>query len=229
MLNPTTSKVAMTAEDTGREWCLTFEYTFRVDHDDVGFACQPPYTHAYLLRQLSVMPRVSQLCTSLLGLSVPLLTLQPRIGKSFRSVALAIARQHPGEAVGSWMIDGFLQELLQKDEEVLWVVVPMLNPDGVYFGNSRTGVAGYDYNRLYNQDEPSIADRDRLVPEVAALLTLVKKLKRKYGSKLKLFIDFHGHSTRQNVFAYGPPYTAAGTDQFITGMPLHNTVSSTLS
>lgn len=45
MLHPTLSKVLMTADDNQREWCLSFEYTFKHDHDEVGFACQPPYTH----------------------------------------------------------------------------------------------------------------------------------------------------------------------------------------
>jgi hypothetical protein len=29
-------------------------------------------------------------------------------------------------------------------------------------------------------------------------------MKKKYGSNFFMFLDFHGHSTRKNVFMYGP-------------------------
>jgi hypothetical protein len=169
------------------------------------------------------------LCSSVLEMQIPHLNIFPLNRKIFHSVGLAIARQHPGEAVGSWMMEGFMHELLSRQyADVMWVIVPMVNPDGVYLGNSRTGLAGYDYNRLYNQEEPIIADREKLSPEVVALLLLVKKLKKKFGSKFRMFIDFHGHSSRQNVFTYGPPYIA-GTEDHISGILSNNTVSQTFS
>lgn len=41
---------------------------------------------------------------------------------------------------------------MERQPNVLWYVVPMVNPDGVFVGNNRTGIAGFDYNRLYSQD-----------------------------------------------------------------------------
>lgn len=43
----------------------------------------------------------------------------------------------------------------------------MLNPDGVYMGNYRTGIMGVDYNRLFNTGEPDV------FPEVETLKRLV--------------------------------------------------------
>lgn len=66
---------------------------------------------------------------------------------------MAIARQHPGESIGSWMMDGFLSKLEEGlFEAVTWIVVPMINVDGVILGNNRTGIAGLDYNRFWNFD-----------------------------------------------------------------------------
>lgn len=106
-----------------------------------------------------------------------------------------------------------------------WYIVPMVNVDGVYLGNSRTGVAGYDYNRLHNIDEPVSVNRDKLAPEIIAIGNLVKRLKKKYGKKFKMFLDFHGHSSRPNIFTYGPPYGVAGTDEYVEGIVYFNKAS----
>jgi hypothetical protein len=88
--------------------------------------------------------------------------------------------------------------------DVMWVVVPMVNIDGVKLGNNRTGVLGHDFNRNWNMEE--YPKKDQMFPEVSAIINLIRKLKRKYPKKLKMFLDFHGHSSQQNVFTYGPPH-----------------------
>jgi murein tripeptide amidase MpaA len=67
-----------------------------------------------------------------------------------------IARQHPGEANGSFVLQGFLRwicsdtpEAMKMREIALIKVVPMLNPDGVILGNFRTSMCGKDLNRLF--------------------------------------------------------------------------------
>ena len=88
--------------------------------------------------------------------------------------------------------------------DVMWVVVPMVNIDGVKMGNNRTGVLGHDFNRNWNMEE--YPKKDQMFPEVSAIINLIRKLKRKYPKKLKMFLDFHGHSSQQYVFTYGPPH-----------------------
>lgn len=123
-------------------------------------------------------------------------------------VAIAIARQHPGEAVGSWMMEGLINQLSERKglDYITWVVVPMVNIDGVILGNNRTGVLGHDFNRNWAADEMSLTKNSKLFPEIFSIVTLVKSLKRKYQRKVKLFIDLHGHSSQPNVFTYGPPH-----------------------
>lgn len=76
----------------------------------------------------------------------------------------------------------------------------MLNPDGVALGNYRTGISGKDFNREYK-------DPDREVfPEIYAFKKLVAENKAIYGDNLLMFIDFHGHSVKKNVFMYGPEF-----------------------
>lgn len=74
----------------------------------------------------------------------------------------------------------------------------MINPDGVVFGNYRTGLGGKDLNRKFK------AKSIDLFPEVINLRKYVEKNKKELECKMLYFLDFHGHSMKKNVFLYGP-------------------------
>lgn len=143
---------------------------------------------------------------TVLGNKIPYLLFEAK--KETKIVAVAIARQHPGEAVGSWMMEGLINQLEERKsfDYITWVVIPMVNIDGVILGNNRTGVLGHDFNRNWAADEISMAKNSRLFPELSGVITLVKSLKKKYPRKVKMFLDLHGHSSQPNVFTYGPPH-----------------------
>lgn len=73
-----------------------------------------------------------------------------------------IARQHPGESMASWWMEGFLERLLDPSdaiarrlrEEVTFHVVPHMNPDGAIRGHLRCNAAGANLNREWA--EPSL-------------------------------------------------------------------------
>lgn len=116
-------------------------------------------------------------------------------------------RVHPGETHGSHIINGFMKSLLSDRLEanmirknIIVKIVPMINPDGVIIGNTRTSFAGKDLNRVYGNKI------DFVFPEIIGVRDYVQKLKNKYGSKFLFFIDVHGHSTRKNSFFYGPEF-----------------------
>ena len=97
------------------------------------------------------------LCTTLAGNSCELLTVAHRPDlvdvtagdggdedSEERQCIVVTARVHPGEAQASWMMEGFVDFLTSTAPEAaalrqrfVFVVVPMLNPDGVVLGNSR--------------------------------------------------------------------------------------------
>ena len=75
-----------------------------------------------------------------------------------RQAVILIARQHPGETVGSHVMQGCIDFLMGNSEEAkklreiyLFKIVPMMNPDGVLVGNSRTSFAGCDLNRRWTR------------------------------------------------------------------------------
>lgn len=65
------------------------------------------------------------------------------------------ARQHPGETMAEWFIEGMLERLLNRDDPVsrvlldkcVFYVVPHMNPDGAVRGNLRTNAVGANLNR----------------------------------------------------------------------------------
>jgi cytosolic carboxypeptidase protein 2/3 len=46
-----------------------------------------------------------------------------------------------------------------------------------------------------------------MFPTISALKDLLRNLRSKLGDNLQFFIDLHGHSTKKNIFSYGPEYT----------------------
>tara|TARA_B110001450_G_C17215036_1_gene317029 strand:+ start:61 stop:408 length:348 start_codon:yes stop_codon:yes gene_type:complete len=66
-------------------------------------------------------------------------------------------RVHPGESNASFMVQGAIDFLLQKNnkeakmlrEQFIFKIVPMLNPDGVVNGHYRCNYTGADLNRRW--------------------------------------------------------------------------------
>jgi murein tripeptide amidase MpaA len=66
-----------------------------------------------------------------------------------------IARQHPGETMAEWLVEGLLGALLDQAnpiarsilEKAVLYIVPNMNPDGAARGNLRTNAAGANLNR----------------------------------------------------------------------------------
>ncbi len=112
------------------------------------------------------------------------------------------ARVHPGEVNASWMMHGVINFLLSDTpeanalrEQFVFKIIPMLNPDGVTYGNYRCNLAGADLNRKY--DFPT---KDRH-PIIVGMKRCVKKFTSE--REVLLFCDLHGHSRKKNIFMYG--------------------------
>ncbi len=74
-----------------------------------------------------------------------------------------MARQHPGETGGSYMLQGVMNFLMSKTPQAqllrnycVFKIIPMVNPDGVIHGNYRCCSAGVDLNRRWNKPKKKI-------------------------------------------------------------------------
>ena len=109
------------------------------------------------------------------------------------------ARQHPGETMAEWLVDGLLHSLLDSDnatakallDKANFYIVPNMNPDGSARGHLRTNAAGVNLNREWQS--PSL-ERS---PEV---LHVVNKM---HATGVDLFYDVHGDEALPYVFLAG--------------------------
>lgn len=111
------------------------------------------------------------------------------------------ARVHPGESNASFMMQGALDFLLGSTREAkilrkyfVFKIVPMLNPDGVIYGNYRCSLLGVDLNRRWQ------SPNKHLHPTIF----YSKKLFQAFSEvhQVLLYCDMHGHSMKKNVFMY---------------------------
>ena len=82
-----------------------------------------------------------------------------------------IARQHPGESMAEWWMEGFLNRILDHDDPLArsilqrgtFYVVPNMNPDGSRRGHLRNNAAGINLNRAWAQPDPETSPEVYLV------------------------------------------------------------------
>ena len=111
------------------------------------------------------------------------------------------ARVHPGETNSSYMMKGALDFLLSNSKEASIIrkhyvvrLIPMLNPDGVIYGNYRCSLLGVDLNRRW--DAPSRF----MHPTIYHAKRFIQNFSETH--EIALYCDMHGHSMRKNVFMY---------------------------
>jgi len=116
-----------------------------------------------------------------------------------KKILCFIARQHPGETMAAWFMEGFLSRLLDEAnpvarrvlEQAVYYVVPCMNPDGGVRGNLRTNAAGVDLNRAWQSPNPDKS------PEVF----YVRQLMQETG--VDMFLDIHGDEELPYNFVAG--------------------------
>jgi hypothetical protein len=112
------------------------------------------------------------------------------------------ARAHPWEAGTNWIVEGIINELLQRTDEVRKFldcysvyILPIANIDGVVHGVTRFNLNGMDLNRNFNVPADPV-----LSPENAAMERWLEEMIAQ-GKKPDLAIDFHNDSNGNLSFS----------------------------
>jgi murein tripeptide amidase MpaA len=181
-----------------------------IDHepafDRIYYAYFEPYSeerHSEFLGAIQQMPyaALTELGCTVQGRPVSLLTLGlPAEG---RKNIWIIARQHPGETMAEWFVEGLVKRLAGWGDwsgdpvaravfdRAVFHIVPNMNPDGSVLGNLRTNAAGANLNREWM--EPSAARS----PEVLAVRDAIRDI------GCDMFFDIHGDEAIPYVFVAG--------------------------
>jgi murein tripeptide amidase MpaA len=192
---------------------MTVEHT--PQHDAVWYAYFEPYSlerHQALIGRISNAPlaRVERLGASVEGRDIDLVTLgRGDSGDGGKKSIWIIARQHPGEAMAEWFVEGMLERLVDGSDPVsrrllevaVLHLVPNMNPDGSVRGNLRSNAAGANLNREWASPGMETS------PEVF----LTRERMQQTG--VDAFIDVHGDEGLPYVFVAGgemlPGFSAA--------------------
>ena len=178
---------------------MTIEHT--PETDSVYYAYFEPYSwerHLRLLGEVAENPiaRVVDLGSTVEGRDMNLVVIgNPQAEKKI----WVIARQHPGESMAEWFVEGMMDALLDSANPVartllqraVFYIVPNMNPDGSVRGNLRTNAAGANLNREWMN--PSL-ERS---PEVLC----VKRKIEEVG--IDMFFDIHGDEALPYNFVAG--------------------------
>lgn len=89
--------------------------------------------------------------------------------------------------------DSFVAKKLRH--KFIFKLIPMLNPDGVIVGNTRSSLTGKDLNRQYRT-----VIRETY-PSIWYTKSMIKRLMEDCG--VVMYCDMHAHSRKHNVFIYG--------------------------
>jgi murein tripeptide amidase MpaA len=147
------------------------EGELRISHrpgaDEIRYAYFAPYSferHGRLLDRTTARPGVSglHLGETVDGRPLDGLIIEPTDGSSPPQVAWVVARQHPGETMAEWWMEGFLDRLLDLEDTLAqrlrralrFHVVPNMNPDGSVRGHLRCNAVGANLNREW--ESPSM-------------------------------------------------------------------------
>lgn len=178
-------------------------------HDSVYFAYFEPYSFARHQRLLGFAQvhggaQLQTLARTPDGHDLDLVML----GREDAPPVWIIARQHPGESMAEWFIEGFIERLIDPSDSLARValqqarfyIVPNMNPDGAVRGNLRASGTGSNLNREWLDPDVSRA------PEVVAVRRAM------HASGCAFFLDVHGDEGLPYVFVAGsemlPSYSA---------------------
>ncbi|KPA51527.1 hypothetical protein VT25_15515 [Photobacterium leiognathi subsp. mandapamensis] len=191
----------------------TLSFSVIPEHGSMYFAYFAPYSydrHQDLLHlaQSHYNCRLETLGHTLDNRDMSLLVIGDEASDTEKKKVWVISRQHPGETMAEWFVEGLVQRLLDETdtvgrallEKAVFYVVPNMNPDGSARGHLRLNAIGVNLNREWQT--PSLENS----PEVYYVR------EKMFETGVDLFLDIHGDEAIPYNFVAGsegiPSYDA---------------------
>jgi murein tripeptide amidase MpaA len=177
---------------------------FVPEYDSVYFAYFAPYSmerHADLVARSLLSPLCAHRVVgkTLDGQDLDLLRFSSDDAGAPKKNCWVIARQHPGESMAEWWMEGCIERLLDENNaetkkllsQCNVYLMPNMNPDGSRRGHLRTNAAGRNLNREWANPEIDAS------PEVY----FVKQAMQEIG--VDFLLDVHGDESLPYCFIAG--------------------------
>ena len=187
------------------------------EQDTVYVAYYTPYTFTYLQQKLIEWQQNDYVVLDTIGFTDRLLPIQEMIitdatvPDSLKQTVWIHARTHPSETPSSWHFDGIVQELLSGKEEINYYLkrikfhlIPFTNPDGVFYGRSRTNYDGIDLESNWDKSEAETST------EVKVLRARMKELNDE--KPFSVFLNLH--SQVSSYCTFWVHYGGSTSDEF---------------
>ena len=195
----------------------TFEKTFT--QDTVFVSYYTPYTYSMLQTKINEWTKNSFVSLDTLGFTKHLFPIQEMIitdssvPDDEKQTVWIHSRTHPGETPSSWHFEGIVNELLGGDEVINYYLtklkfhmIPFTNPDGVFYGNSRTNTDFVDVERDWDKEDILTC------LEVQALKSRMKELSDE--KPFSVFLNLHSQASSYCTFWIHTP--GSTSEQFYT-------------
>ncbi len=189
----------------------TYTFTETFPCDDVQIATFFPFSYGYMHDYVDYVSSSEWAAETVLGQSeqgrdIDLLTItNTAIPAGDKTDIYIIGRQHSGEVASSHMLEGMIDFLISDDpdaqimrDDFVWYIVPMVNPDGVFEGNSRATSLLRDPNRDWHPLNTESV-------EINIVRQHLESINAANG--IEMFIDWHSQMSddRWYNFVYSPP------------------------
>ncbi|XP_049286539.1 cytosolic carboxypeptidase 6 isoform X1 [Anopheles funestus] len=202
-------------------YVLSFAFGFDKEDEVYQFALTFPYSYSKMQAYLNAVElkfpdtfERSTLGMSIQNRKLELITFDDvkkpdkMDPKNVIHMVVILARIHPGESPASYVVQGLIEFLAAANqpiskalrEHVVFKIVPMLNPDGVFLGNNRCNVIGHDLNRSWNKLSQYTH------PTLSAVMKMLKEYDNSSCYQVDFVIDLHAHSSLTGTFIYGSTY-----------------------
>jgi hypothetical protein len=183
-------------------------YTFwkNFTENEVQIATFFPFSYTAMQDYLETVNASQWAIKTTLGKSqqnrnISLLTItNPIVPNSTKKTIYIVGRQHASETASSHMLQGLINFLISDSDDAqrmrdnfLWCIVPMVNPDGVYLGNTRATSELRDPNRDWHPDNHESIEIDIVRADVIEKNNL-------YG--IDFFVDWHNQVDEVSWYNY---------------------------
>ena len=186
------------------------------EQDTVFVAYYVPYTFSHLMDKIGEWKTNEHVIVDTIGYSPKDLPMQEMIvtdssmPDSLKRRVWIHARTHPGETPSSFHFEGIVEELLSGSavtenylKNVVFHLIPFVNPDGVFYGRSRTNFDNVDLERDWNKSPA------QTTMEVNALKTRMTEINDE--KVFSVFLNLHSQASSNCTFFI---HTASSTSDY---------------